>query len=232
VVPKESRQGTQAVPVDGGEDSTSEARWRRSFRDISTRSSPSTPPFYIFVAIVLLVALRVVRRTFANYSGTKFSLSRTLVFAGVYIAIGFVFSSLSFLEGVSPLLVIPQVLLATAAAYWSYRYTDKRISFWKAADGSLFFRGGILIYLIYLAGLITRLSIDVVLIGPKMFSFSTGVQLSGTALYGSIGTDLVLIFGVGLLIGRSIRVFRKHRRIQRREEPVPDSDPKLLKVAG
>jgi hypothetical protein len=119
-----------------------------------------------------------------------------------------------------------------AAALWSYRYTDKRISFWKASDGSLFFRGGILIYLIYLAGLLTRLSIDVILIGPAMFSFSGGVQLSGTALYGSMATDLVLIFGVGLLIGRNIRVYRRYRRIQGGGEAVPDSDPRAPKAAG
>ena len=179
--------------------------------------------FYVFVVIVLLVLLRVVRRTYANYRGTRFSLARTFAFGCVYAGIGVLFFGFSFLDGVPPLLAIPGMLLAALAAYWSYGYSDRRISFWKSSDGSLYFRGGILIYLIYTAGLITRLSIDVLLIGPGMFTFASGIQLSGIALYGSIATDLVLIFGVGLLIGRSIRVARRYRMIKHGQESVPES---------
>jgi hypothetical protein len=176
--------------------------------------------FYVFIVIVLLVLLRVVRRTYANYRGTRFSLARTIAFGCVYVGIGIFFSGLSFLDGVPPLLAIPEILLATSAAFWSYSYSDRRISFWKSSDGSLYFRGGILIYLIYTAGLITRLSIDILLIGPGMFTFASGIQPSGTALYGSMATDLVLIVGVGLLIGRSIRVARRYQRIKQGQESV------------
>jgi hypothetical protein len=139
------------------------------------------------------------------------------------VGIGIFFSGLSFLGGVSPLLAIPEILLTALAASWSYSYSDRRISFWKSSDGSLYFRGGILIYLIYTAGLIMRLSIDVLLIGPGMFTFASDMQPSGTALYGSMATDLVLIFGVGLLIGRSIRVARRYQRIKQGQESVPEA---------
>jgi len=202
---------------------------RNLFRDTSTMSNPGPSPFYIFVLIILLIALRVVRRTYANYRGTRFSLARTIIFAAVYVAVGILFSLLSFVGGVSPLLAIPQAALAGVAVYLSYRYTDRRITFWRVASGSLYFRGGILIYLVYLAGLLARLTIDVAFIGPSMFSFASSSPLSGTALYGSMATDLLLIFGVGLLIGRNIRVVRRYRMIQRGEESVPESDSALPK---
>jgi hypothetical protein len=57
-----------------------------------------------------------VRRTFANYRGTRFSLSRTYAFAGIYITLAIIFSALSFLGGVSILVVVPEILLAAIAA--------------------------------------------------------------------------------------------------------------------
>jgi Ca2+/H+ antiporter len=54
-----------------------------------------------------------------------------------------------------------------------------------------------------------------------MFSFASGVQLTGAALYGSVVTDLLLMLGVGLLIGRNIRVVRRYRGIQWGKESIP-----------
>jgi hypothetical protein len=195
------------------------------FHPVSSTAPAASVPFAIFVVIILLVLLRVVRRTFANYRGTVFSLARTIVFGAIYVFIGVVFSVFSFVEGVPYLLAVPQLLLVAAAAYWSYRYTDKRISFWRPTEGTLYFRGGIVIYLIYIVGMLTRLSIDLVFIGPSMFDLASSVQLSGTALYESIATDLLLIFGVGLLIGRNVRVARRYLRIRRGEEVVPTEAP-------
>lgn len=176
-------------------------------------SSAGFYPYIIFILVILFVLLRVVRRTVANYRGTKFSLSTTYVFSAIYVGIGVVFSLLSFFEGVTILLAFPEAILAAAAAVGSYRYTDRRISFWKGADGDIYFKGGVIIYLIYIVGLVARLAIDLVLIGPSSFDFSTSVVLSGTALYGSTATDLLLTFGVGLLLGRSLRVARRYDRI-------------------
>ena len=161
-------------------------------------------------------------RTFANYRGTRFSLAKTVGYSCVYVGVGILFTALSFLSGVSYLLALPEMLVAALAAFWSYNYTDKRVSFWRADDGSLFFKGGIAIYLIYLAGIIARFCIDVVYIGPSMFGYS-GVVLSGTALYASMAVDILVSIGVGLLIGRSIRVERRFRKIESGEEQIASS---------
>jgi hypothetical protein len=177
--------------------------------------------YYVVIAIFVLAVLRISWRTIANYKGTIFSMTRTFVYAGIYVTLGVAFSALSFVEGVSYLMVVPEIAIVAAAAYASYRYSDSRISFWKTDEGSLFFRGGIGIYLIYLAGFLTRLAIDVAFVGPSMFDFTSIIQLSGAALYASMASDLLLTLGVGLLIGRNVRVTKRYRLIQRGIELAP-----------
>ena len=177
--------------------------------------------YYVVIAIFVLAVLRISWRTFANYRGTIFSMTRTFLYAGVYVTLGVAFSALSFVEGVSYLMAVPEIAIVAAAAYASYRYSDGRISFWKTDQGSLFFRGGIGIYLIYLAGFLTRLAIDVAFVGPSMFDFTSIVQLGGAALYASMASDLLLTLGVGLLIGRNIRVTQRYNLIHRGVEMAP-----------
>ena len=187
--------------------------------------------YYVIIAIFVLAVLRISWRTFANYKGTIFSMTKTFVYAGIYVTLGVAFSALSFVEGVSYFMVVPEIAILAAAAYASYRYSDGRISFWKTDEGSLFFRGGIGIYLIYLAGFLTRLAIDVAFVGPSMFDFTSIVQLSGAALYASMASDLLLTLGVGLLIGRNVRVTKRYHLIQRGYEPAPSlPSPQRIRV--
>jgi len=177
--------------------------------------------------IIVLALARIAWRAFANFRGTVFSLGKTIVYAGISISLGVLFSTLSYFEGVPYILAVPEAVLAAVAAFWSYRYSDRRISFWNSSDGSLYFRGGVAIYLIYLVGFVARLFIDVEFVGPSMFSFDSGVKLAGAALYGSVATDLLLVLGVGLLLGRNVRVVRRFRMIQRGEERVQEAAPEL-----
>jgi len=187
--------------------------------------------YYVVIAIFVLAVLRISWRTFANYKGTVFSMTKTFVYAGIYVTLGVAFSALSFVEGVSYLMVIPEIAILAAAVYASYTYTDGRISFWKTDEGSLFFRGGIGIYVIYLAGFLTRLAMDVAFVGPSMFDFSSIVQLSGAALYASMASDLLLTLGVGLLIGRNVRVTKRYHLIQRGIELAPIlSNPRRIRA--
>lgn len=139
--------------------------------------------------------------------------------------VGALFSGFSYAEGVPYLLAVPELVLAAAAAIGSYRYSDSRISFWRPADGQLWLRGGVAIYLVYLVALIIRLGIDVVFIGPTAFTFGTVATLPGTTLYATMGADLLLTFGAGLLIGRSARVARRYSKIIRGEEKLPEAPP-------
>ena len=76
--------------------------------------------------------------------------------------------------------------------------------------------------MIYLVALIIRLALDVALVRPTAFSFGTSISLSGAALYATMVTDILLTFGVGLLIGRGVRVVRRYGVIQKGRELVPE----------
>ena len=190
-------------------------------------SSSAQFTYYIFILISLIILLRLARRTRANYKGTKFNLVRTYLSAAIYAALVIVYSGLSFSEGVSFLLALPEAGLVFLAAFLSFKYSERRVSAWKTADGSVYFKGGIAIYIIYVAGLLGRLSI-IIIDGPSAF----GGQLSGTELYGSMTADLILAIGGGLLIGRYVRSVRRFQRIQRGEESVPSEPPTTGIIPG
>jgi len=183
----------------------------------------------VFLAIIILLVLR---RVYRSYRGMRFSSSRTVAFAVFYVAIGLLFSILSFFEGVSLLFAVPYTALLLAAAFWSYRYTDRRISFWKGGDGSVYFKGGVILYLIYVVALIARLSIDIVVFGPSFDPFTSGEVLSSNGLYATVATDLLLMFGLGLLIGRNARVLRRYRLIEEGKEVLADSPPAYRPIFG
>jgi hypothetical protein len=195
----------------------------------AAQSSGSSETVLIIFALIIFSALR---RTYNMHRGTRFSTGRTILFLFIYAAIGLIFSATSFYEGIPVLLAPIYVLVLAGAAVASYIYSDRRITFWRRPDGAIYFRGGVIIYLIYLVGLIIRLTIDYVVIGPDVFSYTPGLVLTGTALFATVATDLLLMFGVGLLLGRNFRVLKRYRRIERGEDAIPDTPSPLGSETG
>lgn len=169
------------------------------------------------IAIVIIIIV-VVRRIYRTYVGTQVSQARTIGYTVFYFAFGSFFVLASFLEGVPLYYILPEVALVAIGAYFSHRLADKRITFWKSGN-AIFYKGGVIIYLIYVIGLIARLSIEFVFIGPSAFTF-TLVSLSVTEIYATAITDMLLIFGVGLLVGRNIRVYQRYNLITHGRESV------------
>jgi hypothetical protein len=87
-------------------------------------------------------------------------------------------------------------LVLIVGAILSHNIADRRITFWRRSDGSIWYKGGVIIYLIYVAGLVARLSVDFLVIGPSAFTFSFGGNLSQSALIATTVTDLPLMFGI------------------------------------
>jgi len=172
----------------------------------------------IFLAIIILL---VISRIFRNIRGVRVSEARTIGYIVFYFAFGGFFISTSFFEGVPYLYAIPDVAIMALAAYWSYKFADRRITFWRGSDGSIWYKGGIIIYLIYVVGLVARLGVDFLVVGPSAFSFSFSGTLSPTALIGTTVTDLLLAFGIGLLIGRNVRVYQRYKLIMAGKESAP-----------
>jgi len=201
----------------------------RRLARLSSEQAPGTDgPVIIFLALIVIL---MVRRIYRSYFGIRFSAGRTIGYALFYVAFGSVFSILSFFEGVSLIYAVPYALILGIAAIWSYRFTDKRISFWKGPDGSPYFRGGVILYVIYVVGFVARLSIEVVEFGPNLFAPPSSI-LTSSALYSTIAADLLMMFGLGLLVGRNARVIARYRRIEKGKESLPDVPPEYSPVFG
>ena len=152
--------------------------------------------------------------------GVRVSSGRTIGYAIFYALFGSFFIATSLLEGVPVIYSIPDAAVAIVAALWSHRFADKRISFFKNASGVIYYKGGVVIYLIYIVGLVARLGVEFLVIGPSAFTFTPGVTLSPDGILGFTVTDLLLAFGIGLLIGRNVRVLRRFNLIQQGKESV------------
>src|SRR4029077_20657771 len=144
----------------------------------STNANPASSVLVTFVIIILIVILRIVR----NFRGVRVSIGRTIGYIIFYFAFGLFFVIPSFFEGVPIYYAALDAVALAIAAVISHNLADRRLVFWRAADGSIWYKGGIVIYLIYVAGLIARLSVDFLVIGPSAFSFSFGGTLSQSAL--------------------------------------------------
>ena len=176
---------------------------------------------YIFLGILLLV---VVRRS-------KVSKVRAIVFSGYYVALALLFTAMSFLYGGATAVdAVLYVAIGAAGVYGSYIYSDRRIGFWKGADGSIYYKGAVIIYIIYLIGLLARIAIDLAFIGPQAFTFTmspSSTSPSATAVDAGVIADCLLALGAGLLVGRNARVLKRYAAIVQGKETVPDTPPKI-----
>jgi hypothetical protein len=184
---------------------------------------------YIFLGIMILLVLRRFSRV---VRGSKVSKGRTVAFSIYYLAFASLLIAVSIAAGgVSPDFLVLYVLVGAVGVYGSYVFSDARIGFWKTADGSIWYKGAILVYAIYIVGLVARITIDLVFIGPNAFSFSPSTSaVSPTAVDAGIVTDILLALGSGLLTGRNIRIMKRYAAIVAGKEQVGDSPPTISMV--
>ncbi len=195
---------------------------RRRLAGPSVTSNLSSS-YAVVVLVVAFILLRVSGRALASHRVAVFSVYRAYAYTAVYVLIGAGFSALPYTEGVPYYFALPEVAIAAAAAVGAYLYSDKRIAFWKEGE-ALYFRGGVVIYVIYLVALVARLTLDVAFLRPAAFSFSSAA-LTGAPLYSTMATDLLLTFGVGLVLGRAMRLTKRYAKISRGEEQVQTGRP-------
>jgi len=180
----------------------------------ATVANEATPVLFIYVIIILVVIVRTIR----NYTGVQVTVARTVAFTIFYFVFGAFLVAPSYFEGVSLLFIPVNIAVLALAAIWSYRISDKRITFWKNASGAIYLKGGIIIYLIYLAGLITRLAVDFLVIGQSAFDFNSKTILSSNTLLAAMLVDLIIMLGIGLVIGRNFRIYERYNVISSGEQ--------------
>jgi len=160
--------------------------------------------------------------------GTKLNVKKTIIFSAYLVAITSFLLYDSFLIGGLPVAyVIPYFAITLGAAYCSYGYSKGTLSFRKlpndeGGNSSIYMKGGLSIYLIYIVALSIRIAINFLFIGSGKFYFNnqesvlanvTDIAIMpllrlgpATTILAFVATDVLLIVGAGLLIGRNARV--------------------------
>lgn len=193
----------------------------------SSGSGTGYTSVYVFLGVLLLL---VIRRFSRVVRGTKVSRGRTIVFSAYYLGFAALLIAVSVSAGgVSLTDVLLYVLVGAVGGYGSYLFSDRRIGFWKGPDGSIWYKGAIVVYLVYIVGLVARIAIDLAFIGPQAFTFSIGAppSLTPTTIDAGIATDLLLALGSGLLTGRNLRVMKHYDLIMAGKEQVSETPPDI-----
>jgi hypothetical protein len=123
-------------------------------------------------------------------------------------------------------------------------YSKSALSFWELPasnnNGSsstvTYTKGGLSIYIVYIVALSIRIVINFLFIGSDKLYFNNNQALandttsavlimppllganSTTTLFAFIATDILLIIGAGLVVGRNARII-KHQYEERRGKP-------------
>ena len=188
---------------------------------------------FVITILIIIFRIRKVRQ------GTKVSVKKTIFFSAYYLAIASFLVYNSFLiGGVSFLYVVPYSAVVIAAGYGSYRYSKKILSFWKLPPNSgnsaatIYSKGGLVIYILYVAALVARTVINFIFVGSQKFYFNNHETIlengsailimplihidPATTILAFTTTDFLLMVGAGLLIGRNIRVLKYYYQDKRR----------------
>ncbi len=195
----------------------------------------------ILLIFAVVIITSIIIRLRKAIKGTKVNPKRTIVFLAYLIAISLFLVYNSFLiDNVPGKYVIPDLVIVMAAAYCSYIYSRRTLSFWKLPDSNnpsfdLYVKGGLSIYYLYMAALIIRVSISFLFIGSQKFYFTNQQLILGgnttttaiaplfhtgpaTTILAFAITDILLLLGVGLIIGRSTMILKYFQHIKRRTQ--------------
>lgn len=185
-------------------------------------AASSTNGSLFFIAILVIIILLRIRRVI---NGTRVSLSRTIGYSLYYVVFAALFLSGSFFIGIPKEFFVIYPVLFLASFYSAYSIARKRLVFWKLSDGTIYSKGGLAVYITYIVGLIARIVIGYIYIGPDFLFTTTPAQsLSGTAIIATLATDLILVFGAGLLFGRNMQILRRYFAFKSGKETIPELD--------
>jgi hypothetical protein len=177
----------------------------------------------VFTIIIIIFRLK------KAIQGTKVSVKKTIIFSAYFVAISSFLVYNSFLVGGVPVVyALAYFTVVVAAAYCSYIYSKRTLSFLKLPtdDGNsvIYVKGGIPIFLLYVTALTIRIAINLLFIGSEKLYFNNQQTILGngtvtdimpmvhidaaTTVLALTITDLLLIVGAGLVVGRNASVLK------------------------
>jgi hypothetical protein len=192
---------------------------------------------FTFAITIIIVIFRIKK----VMQGTKVSVKKTIIFSAYFLAIASFLVYNSFLIGSVPFTyAVPYSAVVVASGYGSYKYSRRILSFWKLStkgdenSSTIYSKGGLAIYLLYIVALIVRTAINFIFIGSEKFYFNNQEAIlensssailvmpplihtdSATTILAFTVTDFLLMVGAGLLIGRNARVLKYYYQDKKR----------------
>jgi hypothetical protein len=190
---------------------------------LSSGSSADISTIYIaaFIASFVITSIIIVSRIRRVLQGTKISIRRSILFSAYYVAITcyLIYNSLSL--DMPIIYVIPYAITGVLSTYFSYMHSKKKLLFWMQ-ESSPYVKGGLFLYILYVVALSVRIAINFLFIGYQEVTFDRQGDIitinrpivsitPELRLSSLIVTDSLLVVGVGLLIGRNLRVMEYYR---------------------
>jgi hypothetical protein len=194
--------------------------------------------FFTLMFTVVITMIIIIIRIRKAIQGTKVNVKRIIIFSAYFLGVASFLVYNSFLIGSVPrVYAIPYFATISAAVYCSYIYSKKKtLSFSKLPDrdtgtSAIYVKGGLSIYLLYVAALTIRIAINYLFIGSETFYFNNQQSILANATFvirpifqtdptmimlAFTIADFLLMIGAGLIIGRNTRVLEYYYRQKKR----------------
>jgi hypothetical protein len=178
-------------------------------------ASSGTTGYLLLLAIVVLL---IARRMYLMVQGTVFSTPRLIGYAAFYV----VFFALGVFVGVLALpfyVPIAEGAVLVVSGAIAVPFVERAVRFERRADGQWYYRLGLLIPAVYLVLFAVRIVIDFVLLNENPFAPPTSVSLTPFQAVLLVLVDTLFAVSTGLLVGRSVGVYRAYQRLPKDAPP-------------
>lgn len=168
---------------------------------------------FVITSIIIIIRIRKVLQ------GTKISIRKSVLFSAYFVIISFFLIYNSFSLDMPITYTILYSIAGALSTYISYVHSKKSLLFWKQ-DSSHYVKGGLILYLLYAVALSIRIAINFLFVGYQEVMLNqqgdiitinrpiVSITTPELRLLSLIVTDTLLVLGVGLLIGRNLRVMK------------------------
>lgn len=168
-------------------------------------------------AFLAIFALIIGRRVVQMVQGAPLSVGRLVAFAVVYLALG------GLALGADALIepwwvVLVDVAVIVVAALLLPASIEAGVSVYRGPGGGWYYKMGVWVPVVYLSLFVARIVIEIGVLGIDPFAYSpftTAFSSGQLALLGIV--DGLFAGSVGLLVARSVAVYRSFRRAESSE---------------
>jgi hypothetical protein len=195
----------------------------------------SAPPSALSteLIVVAIIALVLLRRTYGQLTGARYSSGRLFGFAGFYVLIfaifgfGTIYAAIATWGSVAYALLVPYALVPIGVAFLATPFVERIVHFERRDDGQLYYQLPWHVPVLYLVLFIARIGAEIAVYGSSAFNVPPPAPPTVLDLVILVVVDLLFATSLGLLVGRGLGVYRAHAKLPATEgaPPSPPSPP-------